>query len=146
MRRNRPRKNPRQAKTEPMDLNHTTGGSVDGWSEVQQAILTILSTPIGSRVFRRDFGSNVPDLIDAPMTQDSILALYVAVAEALELWEPRFELTDVDIRGAATGQITLTLIGNHLPRAHLGDPTTITGETQTLRILRDRVDNWSLSA
>ncbi|AUQ89402.1 MULTISPECIES: GPW/gp25 family protein [Phaeobacter] len=129
-----------------MDLNHDTGGTVEGWAHVVQSIQTILSTRINTRVFRREFGSEVPGLVDAPMNEANILALYVAVAEALERWEPRFELTDVQVEGAATGAITMTLTGNHRPRAHVGDLTTVDDETRTVRVLRDRVDNWSLAA
>lgn len=129
-----------------MDLNHDTGGAVEGWAHVVQSIQTILSTRINTRVFRREYGSEVPALVDAPMNETSVLALYVAVAEALERWEPRFELTDVQVEGAATGVITMTLTGNHRPRAHVGDLTAVNDETRTIRVLRDRVDNWSLAA
>ena len=129
-----------------MDLNHDTGGTAEGWSHVVQSVQTILSTRLNARVFRREFGSEVPALVDAPMNEAGVLALYVAVAEALERWEPRFELTDVQVEGAATGVITMTLIGNHRPNAHMGDLATVDDETQTIRVMRDRVDNWSLAA
>lgn len=129
-----------------MDLNHDTGGAVEGWAHVVQSIQTILSTRINARVFRREYGSEVPALVDAPMNEENVLALYVAVAEALERWEPRFELTDVRVEGAATGAITMTLTGNHRPNAHTGDLTTVADENQTIRVLRDRVDNWSVAA
>lgn len=129
-----------------MDLNHDTGGTVEGWAHVVQSIQTILATRLNTRVFRREFGSEVPALIAAPMNEANVLALYVAVAEALERWEPRFELTDVRVEGAATGVITMVLTGTHHPNAHMGDLTTVDDETQTIRVLRDRVDNWSLAA
>lgn len=129
-----------------MDLNHDTGGTVQGWGHVVQSIQTILATRLNSRVFRREFGSGVPALVDAPMNEAGVLALYVAVAEALERWEPRFELTDVSVEAAADGIITMTLIGNHRPNAHIGDLSTVDDETQTIRVMRDRVENWSLAA
>lgn len=129
-----------------MDLNHNTGGAVEGWDHVVQSIQTILATRLNARVFRREFGSEVPALVDAPMNEASVLMLYVAVAEALERWEPRFELTDVSVDGAATGVITMTLIGNHRPNAHTGDLTTVVDQIQTIRVMRDRVENWSLAA
>ena len=129
-----------------MDLNHNTGGAVEGWDHVAQSIQTIFATRLNTRVFRREFGSEVPALIAAPMNDAGILALYVAVSEALERWEPRFELTDVAVEGAETGAITMTLIGNHRPNAHRGDLSTVADSSQTLRVMRDRVENWSLSA
>ncbi|TRD16966.1 GPW/gp25 family protein [Palleronia caenipelagi] len=129
-----------------MDLNHDTGGTIEGWDHVRQSIQTILSTRINTRVFRREFGSDVPALIDAPMNDANVLALYVAVAEALERWEPRFELGDVAVEGRETGKITMTLIGTYRPNAHRGDLTTVTGDRNTIRITRDRVQTWSLAA
>lgn len=129
-----------------MDLNHDTGAEVEGWDHVVQSIQTLLSTRIDTRVFRREFGSEVPALVDAPMNDANVLALYVAVAEALERWEPRFELTDVAVEGAPSGAITMTLIGNHRPNAHKGDLTIVVDDTQTIRVMRDRVENWSLAA
>jgi hypothetical protein len=129
-----------------MDLNHNTGGAVEGWDHVVQSIQTILSTRLNSRVFRREFGSEAPALVDAPTNEASVLMLYVAVAEALERWEPRFELTDVSVDGAASGVITMTLIGSHRPNAHTGDLTTVVDQIQTIRVMRDRVENWSLAA
>jgi len=129
-----------------MDLNHDTGGAVEGWNHVVQSIQTILATRLNTRVFRREFGSEVPALVDAPMNEANVLSLYVAVAEALERWEPRFEMTDVQVEGLESGVITMVLTGNHRPNAHMGDLTTVDDETQTIRVLRDRVDNWSLAA
>lgn len=129
-----------------MDLNHDTGEAVEGWDHVVQSIQTILSTRLNTRVFRREFGSEVPALVDAPMNDANVLSLYVAVAEALERWEPRFELTDVQVDGSETGIITMVLTGNHRPNAHVSDLTTVIDDTQTIRVLRDRVDNWSIAA
>ena len=129
-----------------MDLNHDTGGAVEGWDHVMQSIQTILATRVNTRVFRREFGSEVPALVDAPMNEAGVLSLYVAVAEALERWEPRFEMTDVQVEGPENGTISMVLTGNYRPNAHMGDLTTVDDETQKIRVLRDRVDNWSLAA
>jgi phage baseplate assembly protein W len=129
-----------------MDLNHDTGGIVEGWPHVMQSIQTILATRLNTRVFLREFGSEAPALVDAPMNDGNVLALYVAVAEALERWEPRFELTDVSVEPLPNGIIAMSLTGNHRPDAHRGDLNTARDEVQTVRVLRDRVDNWSLAA
>ncbi len=129
-----------------MDLNHDTGGSVEGWDHVVQSILTVLSTRLNTRVFRREFGSEVPSLIDAPMNEAGILSLYVAVAEALGRWEPRFELTDVSVDASANGIVTMVLTGNYRPNAHRGDLSTVEDGNRAVRVTPDRVENWSLSA
>ena len=104
-----------------MDLNHNSGAAIDGWAHVVQSIQTVLSTRMNTRVFRREFGSDIPALVDGPMNESSVLALYVAVAEALERWEPRFELTDVQVEGNEDGSITMTLSGTYRPNAHMRD-------------------------
>jgi Bacteriophage baseplate protein W len=129
-----------------MDLNHETGGALSGWAAVEQSILTILSTRLETRIFLREFGSEVPALIDAPMNDAGRLSLIVAVSEALARWEPRFELTDVELQGAATGVVSMTLSGNHRPNAHLGDFDTLSDQSQAIRIQRAGLDNWSLGA
>ena len=129
-----------------MDLNHHTGGSVEGWAHVVQSIETILVTRLNTRVFARAFGSDVPALVDAPMNDVNVMALYVSIAEAIERWEPRFELTDIQLQAGHNGVISIELSGTYRPNAHLGDLTTVTDETQAIRIQADRVDNWSIAA
>ena len=129
-----------------MDLNHDTGHAVEGWAHVVQSIQTVLSTRVNSRVFRREFGSEVPALVDAPLNDAGLLALHVAVAEALERWEPRFELTDIGHEANADGVLLFTLMGTYRPDAHRGDLSTAEGSTRTVRMTRDRVENWSVAA
>ena len=128
-----------------MDLNHHTGDAISGWSHVVQSIETILATRVNTRVFLRQFGSDVPAMADMPMNDANIMALYVSVAEAIEAWEPRFALTEVSISAAADGVLTMNLTGNHLPNAHLGDATIVDDGAQVIRVQSARIDNWSLS-
>lgn len=127
-----------------MDLDHTTGGIVEGWAEVQQSIATILSTRFATRVFRREFGSGLPDLVDGPMNDAGILALYMAVIDAVSAWEPRFEITNVSVSGLKAGAISLVLTGNYRPDAHLGDLSSAADDTRTVRVIRDRAEQWSI--
>lgn len=99
-----------------------TGAIVSGWAHVEQSIGKILSTAIGSRVMRREFGSEVYELVDRPMTDRVVLAFYVAVANAISRWEPRFRVTHVFVdKVESTGVIELRLTGDYFPRGHLGD-------------------------
>lgn len=75
----------------------------------------ILTTPIGSRVMRREYGSQLPALIDAPMNRSTVMDLYAATAEALQRWEPRFRLTSVKAAQPSPGVVVLDLVGNYLP-------------------------------
>ena len=100
----------------------SAGTVLEDWAHVQQSIAKILTTPLGSRVMRRDFGSNLFDLIDAKMVQRNVLAVYSASALAIARWEPRFRLTSASIdQLTAGGRLVLNIFGTYYPRGHLGD-------------------------
>lgn len=82
---------------------------------LRQSIRDILTTPIGSRVMRRDYGSKIYRLIDAPMNRSTLLAIYAATADAIHKWEPRLRLSKMRIVSAAPGTIELDLTGEYLP-------------------------------
>lgn len=110
--------------TPTFGLNAETFKPLGGWDHVQQSINDILTTSLGERVYRRDYGSRIPELIDKPMTQETILDLYVATYEALDKWEPRFHMERIEfIEGRPDGQAFLECTGIYFPRGHLGDYT-----------------------
>ncbi|MEN1450892.1 GPW/gp25 family protein, partial [Pseudomonas aeruginosa] len=47
-------------------MNAHTGGAIDRLAHIRQSIAVILTTRIGTRVMRREYGSQLPELIDAP--------------------------------------------------------------------------------
>lgn len=96
-------------------INASTGKSLEGVQHLRQSISDILRTPIGSRVMLREYGSRLFSLIDAPMNRSTLLDLYAATGEALDLWEPRFRLEKVQAVSAAPGRIELDLTGEYLP-------------------------------
>ncbi len=77
-----------------------------------QSIVDILSTQIGTRVMRRDYGSDLPAIIDQPMNGETLVDLYQATAEVLDKWEPRFKLTKVEVAAASAGALSLILTGD----------------------------------
>ncbi|QKN87909.1 tail tube intiator [Acinetobacter phage vB_AbaP_Alexa] len=107
-----------------LGINAETGKRLDGLDHLRQSIRDILTTPIGSRVMRRDYGSRLFQLVDAPINRDTITDIYAATAEALLKWEPRVDVTQVKITNAVPGQIELMLYGNYLPN---GQAITIDG-------------------
>ena len=88
---------------------------LSGLEHVRQSVRTILATPLGTRVLRREFGSRIFELIDRPMTAATVLDIYAATAEAVIRWEPRLEPRVVSIDAAAPGSITLRLLAEHRP-------------------------------
>jgi phage baseplate assembly protein W len=78
-------------------MNATTGRATSGLDHLYQSIEKILTTPLGTRLARRDFGSELPELVDAPNNPTTRVRLYAAVATALMQWEPRLKLTRVSL-------------------------------------------------
>lgn len=109
-----------------------TGQILSDWEHVKQSIADVLTTPIGTRVMRRDYGSEIPALVDRPMTASNILAVYAAAANALyprqvgKAWygEPRFRLRQCElVEASEQGSLHLNIGGDYVPRGHLGDET-----------------------
>lgn len=78
-------------------MSRETGKSIYDVGHLKFCIIDILTTPLGSRVMRRDYGSNLFNLIDQPMTPATVLAIYAAVIGALGKWEPRIQVTKVTL-------------------------------------------------
>lgn len=105
-------------------MDRTTGQPLSGMDHLRQSILDILSTRIGSRVMRRDYGSRVVDIIDAPVNDAFAVTLYAAIAESLDKWEPRFKLKKIDFQMPEVGKVFLSFEGIYLPS---GKPITMEG-------------------
>ena len=92
--------------------NRSTGKPLTDAAHLRQSIADILSTPLGSRVMRRDYGSQLPELIDQPFNGTTALRLYAATAAALMRWEPRIRVSRVGLdRSTSTGAFTVTVQG-----------------------------------
>jgi len=88
------------------------GRKISGFDHLMQSIIDILSTPVGSRVMRRDYGSDLFRLVDEPANPQTIISIYAAVADALNKWEPRYQLQKIAIVESTTdGQIIFDLQG-----------------------------------
>ncbi|WP_341816164.1 GPW/gp25 family protein [Wolbachia endosymbiont (group B) of Elophila nymphaeata] len=96
-------------------MSKETGKELEGLEHLKQSIIDILTTPIGSRIMRRDYGSRLLELVDKPINRDFSLGIYAATAEALEKWEKRFKLEKVKITEVKEGKVTLDLEGLYLP-------------------------------
>ena len=92
-------------------MSNTDGTLLKGYDHLRQSITDILTTPKGSRVMRRTYGSRLFELVDAPLNQETIVEIYAATAEALEQWEPRLKLNSVKVTSITNWQITIDLTG-----------------------------------
>ena len=98
-----------------MGMDAATGKPLTGWEHTAQSIRDILTTPIGSRVMRRTYGSKLHELIDSPQVQSVFVDCVMAIAEALYLWEPRFDVTRVSINPNESGTAEVVLEGFYRP-------------------------------
>ena len=97
-------------------MNRATGRRITAADHLRQSVADIITTPIGSRVMRRDYGSLVPALIDQPHNPALASRINAAAVSALMRWEPRLRVTRVQLAsGPAAGQVTLELTGEFVP-------------------------------
>ena len=78
-----------------------------GERDIEQSIRIILETSPGERVMRPEFGCRIHELIFAPndAATHGLLALYIE--QALERWEPRIKVEDVEISTDSNSGATL---------------------------------------
>lgn len=107
-------------------MNRRTGRAIDDEAEhIRQSIGDILTTPVGSRIENRPYGSRLPDLIDHPGNPANRLRLVAASIMAIVRWEPRVTVqaarVTIDQGGAAS--IDLDAVRRRGPRS--GSPFNI---------------------
>lgn len=93
-------------------MNRHTGSALPLLEHISQSAADILTTRIGTRVMRREYGSLLPELIDEPFNETTRLRVYAATAMALMRWEPRINLSRVQFSGASLqGEVVLEVEG-----------------------------------
>lgn len=92
-------------------FSRTDGHLITEREHIFESIETILTTPVGSRVMRRTFGSNLKALIGQPLNPGTITAIYAATNEAIATWEPRVDVvaTHLDLENAKEGIVNLRI-------------------------------------
>lgn len=106
-------------------MHVTTGRRLDGLDHIRQSIRDILTTPVGSRVMRRDYGSLIPELIDHPVNPANQLRLNAATVMAVARWEPRVSLTRVAFSLDGAGKVTVDLEGVTRSGPRTGAPVSL---------------------
>jgi len=100
---------------------------LDPWAHVLQSVEVIFTTRIGSRVMMRHFHGGVAELLGRLMTPPLLAAFRLVVAIAIDLWEPRLKVRQVDFTGSPEeirlGHAGLLIHVDYRPRGHLGDET-----------------------
>ncbi|MBH8784605.1 GPW/gp25 family protein [Pseudomonas aeruginosa] len=95
-------------------LNRRTGQPLSGVAHLKQSIEDILTTPLGTRRMRPEYGSKLRRLVDLPVNDGWKSAVQAEVARALGRWEPRLRLERVRVVAVMGGRIDLELAGVYL--------------------------------
>jgi phage baseplate assembly protein W len=104
-------------------MDALTGKPLSGDAHLAQSVKDIITTPVGSRTMRRDYGSLIPRLIDAPINATTPMLVRAATVLAIRQWEPRLSIARVRLFGSpSTGKLTIQIIGQ---RADTGRPITL---------------------
>jgi len=91
-------------------MSASTGAPLDGEAHLRQSITDILTTPLGSRVMRRDYGSLAFSLVDAASNAAGSMLLKAVCADALAKWEPRVKVTRIElVRASRDGKTEIDL-------------------------------------
>ncbi len=97
---------------------------------IRDCIFHILTTPLGERVMRPDFGCILPELIDKPLNLKTKAKIIYGVVEAISFWEPRVELKKVNFSTLQDKPyrvvVELTIVEK------------LTGVEETIRFIYDR--------
>lgn len=120
----------------PLQVNPRGGLALAGGEhDIEQAIRTILSTVPGERVMRPEFGCRIHELVFAPHNAATEGLVVHYVEEAMERWEPRVEVQEVDIAtdlhqdGALRVEIKYQIKDTHDDRS-IVYPFYLTGEEE----------------
>lgn len=78
---------------------------------INQALLSLFNTIKGERFFNLTFGSRLPFLLFEPFDSLTAQRIVEDIQESVRVWEPRVEITDLDIDMDFDKQIyTVTMV------------------------------------
>ncbi|EAH9333989.1 baseplate assembly protein [Campylobacter jejuni] len=77
---------------------------------IEESIKDILTTPLGSRVMRPEYGSLLYTLIDRKIDDDFRVKLTRYTAEAISKWEKRVKLKGARLNKMQEGKLSITLL------------------------------------
>ena len=120
-------------------MDRETGKPLGGTAHLQQSLRDILSTLLGTRVGRREYGSLVPEMVDQPGNALGRQRLIAAIVAAIARWEPRLRLTRVGFSllqdgAGADGTFTVELEGDRTDVPAATDPSRFTVPLQLLPV------------
>lgn len=98
-------------------MSRDTGEALAELEHIRQSVRDILTTPIGSRLMRRSYGSLLSALIDQPQNAALRLQIMSACYMAILQWEPRITLTSISYEPAFDGGMVVEITGSRTDTA-----------------------------
>lgn len=105
-------------------MNKNTGAEISETDHIRQSVRDILTTPVGTRVMRRTYGSLLFELIDQPVNRANRLRLMAATVSAITQWEPRINISRLDPYHDSAGRVIISM---EAERVDTGEMITIAG-------------------
>jgi phage baseplate assembly protein W len=96
----------------PLRVDHRGGLALaHGDEDIEEAIGLILATSPGERPLRPEFGCEVHDLVFDTIDAAMVGRMDLAIRSALDRWEPRIDVTEIDFDLARTahGELLVTI-------------------------------------
>lgn len=93
-------------------MSRDTGEALTDIEHIRQSVRDILTTPIGSRIMRRSYGSLLSAMIDQPQNAALRLQIMSACYMAILQWEPRIKLTSISYEPAFDGGMVVEITGS----------------------------------
>ena len=92
-------------------LDRYIGQDLAGVDHLRQSIADILTTPVGSRVMRPEYGSHLPRMVDMPVNKGWMSAVQAEIARAIGRWEPRIKIRRVTVQSVTDGKVGMAIDG-----------------------------------
>ena len=105
-------------------MDRHTGRPITGIAHLKQSIGDILSTRNGTRRERPEYGSDIPLMVDLPVTRGWISSVQAEAARAIGRWEPRIALSRVTVLSVLDGRVTFRIQGVYMGDELLFEVTT----------------------
>ena len=106
-------------------INKNNGRTLQSEQEsIRQSLDDIITTPIGSRIMRRGYGSLLFELLDQPINDSLVLKCYSAIYTAVSRWEDRISISTIVMSSVQESGLVFDIEGF----------STVSGEQMNLRI------------
>lgn len=92
-------------------MSRYTGAEIAELEHIRESLEDIATTPIGSRVMRRNYGTLLFNLIDQPISEALYLRIYSTLYAAYVRWENRIEISQIQVVELNKGQLILDIVG-----------------------------------